>query len=254
MQRIQRHWVSSALLAGLCSSGLAFADGDTSAQTRPAQESSGKVSADAKMGAKAEVNASTSTAPAPAPAADLSGYSVEQIKELQRQLAARGAYQGRVDGISGPMTAAALRNFQIQQKLDTSGGLNADTRDALGLHWDRRPVSGRDDGVATTPIGTSAQTPPLQANVGTPTTPSMQLRSLDSERAKGMQQRLREFGYYKGEIDGVLGEQTRAALQSFFQDQANLAARGVVNQATVSWFNGTAPSTEPSTRAVPPNQ
>jgi peptidoglycan hydrolase-like protein with peptidoglycan-binding domain len=254
MQRIQRHLVSSTLLAGIFASGLAFADGDTSSQTRPAQESSGKASADAKMGAKAEVKASTSTTPAPTPAADLSGYSVEQIKELQRQLAARGAYQGRVDGISGPMTVAALRNFQIQQKLDTSGGLNADTRDALGLDWDRRPVSGRDDGVGTSQIDTTQQSPALQANVGTPTTPSMQLRSLDSQSAKGMQQRLRELGYYKGEIDGVLGEQTRSALQSFFQDQANLAARGVVNQATVSWFNGAAPASEPSTQAVPPNQ
>ncbi len=240
MQRIQRHLMSSALLVGLCSSGLAFADGDTSSQTRPAQESNGQVSADGKVGAKAEVKATT-TAPARAPAANLSGYSVDQIKELQRQLAARGAYQGRVDGISGPMTVEALRNFQIQQKLDTSGGLNAETRDALGLHWDRAPVSGRDDG-----IDTSQQNPALQANVGAPATPTMQLRALDADRAKGVQQRLRELGYYKGEIDGVLGEQTRSALQTFFQDQAALAARGVVNEATVSWFTGTT--------AVPPNQ
>ena len=51
--------------------------------------------------------------------------------EMQRSLAARNLYQGKIDGVWGPKTESALRNFQTQNGLEATGRL--DTRSAVAL-------------------------------------------------------------------------------------------------------------------------
>ncbi|MEY9830998.1 ankyrin repeat protein [Sinorhizobium fredii] len=45
-------------------------------------------------------------------------------------------------------------------------------------------------------------------------------KSADIETMKELQTRLKQWGYYDGEIDGVFGAGSRAALKSFFEDRA----------------------------------
>lgn len=52
---------------------------------------------------------------------------------VQRQLAARGYYQGAIDGIFGPGSRAALRAFQADTGLAATGEINGPTLRALGL-------------------------------------------------------------------------------------------------------------------------
>lgn len=158
----------------------------------------------------------------------------EQTKAMQRTLTARNLYQGQVDGVWGPKTESALRNFQTQNGLDATGQLNPRTAEALGIETEKQTVSGTDMPAS----GNAAQ----QTQTGSEhDATNMQLKTLTPEQGKEMQQRLQLLGYYRGEVDGVVGEGTRAALQRFFQQQAELASKGVISNAAIGLF-GTEPS------------
>jgi hypothetical protein len=62
---------------------------------------------------------------------------------------------------------------------------------------------------------------------------AIKLAALEKEEAVEVQTKLQDLGYYKGNIDGIVGRQTRAALQRYFGDQAALAARGMAGSAAL---------------------
>jgi peptidoglycan hydrolase-like protein with peptidoglycan-binding domain len=47
-----------------------------------------------------------------------------------------------------------------------------------------------------------------------------------------VQSQLAKLGYYNGAIDGILGDETEAALSRYQQDQ-NISVTGTVNTATL---------------------
>jgi peptidoglycan hydrolase-like protein with peptidoglycan-binding domain len=51
-----------------------------------------------------------------------------------------------------------------------------------------------------------------------------------------VQTRLQELGFYQGQVDGVFGQGTRAAVQRFFQTQTDLAGRGMISDITAGVF------------------
>lgn len=57
------------------------------------------------------------------------------VKEAQTILKALGIYSGAVDGIAGPKTLAALREFQRQRKLAVDGILGPQTSQTLARAW-----------------------------------------------------------------------------------------------------------------------
>jgi peptidoglycan hydrolase-like protein with peptidoglycan-binding domain len=252
----KRLLTGSALVAAIAFSSVSHAEGDKSARA------SGE-----EMDAKSD--------PAARQTSGISALSQEQVKELQRELATRGLYQGNIDGVAGAKTEAALRNFQTQQGL-TVGALDAKTRDALGLEWngatgtngaktaqkdaargapgqpsaerqmtsgstarpaEKQPVRGSDARPAERQNMASDGSSPAPASVsGDPAGAGTELGSLSAERLKQVQQRLQKEGYYQGEIDGVAGAQTRAALRRYFQKQVQLADQGRVSESALTWF------------------
>jgi peptidoglycan hydrolase-like protein with peptidoglycan-binding domain len=157
---------------------------------------------------------------------------------LQRQLAAHHAYQGKVDGVWGKQTEAALRNFQTKNKLDATGKVDAPTAEKLGVKIERMELAEK-DGARTQPVASDKSSDVHSTSDDTNT--SVQLSALSNAQAKEMQQRLQLLGYYKGPIDGAVGEGTRSALRKFFDHQANLASKGSVSNAAISLF-GTQPN------------
>lgn len=179
----------------------------------------------------------------------LTGTTRERVKEVQRQLAARNLYTGKIDGVVGSQTQKALENFQTQQGMSATGELDARTADALGLiSSDRQPVSGSDHAPAMN--GSQGQaSSPIQRQMGAEST--VPLSSISTEDGRKIQQRLQELGFYNGPIDGVLGQQTRGALSRYYQRQAQLASQGVLSEGAVDSFGVDASARQPTSGSEP---
>ena len=57
----------------------------------------------------------------------------EQVAALQQKLNERGFFAGRVDGLWGPDTSAAVRSFQQKNSLPPTGQLDPGTLETLGI-------------------------------------------------------------------------------------------------------------------------
>jgi N-acetylmuramoyl-L-alanine amidase len=58
-------------------------------------------------------------------------FPIEDLRGVQQRLANLGFYDGAVDGVLGPATAAAIRVFQTEQQLDVTGAADASLAEAL---------------------------------------------------------------------------------------------------------------------------
>jgi murein DD-endopeptidase MepM/ murein hydrolase activator NlpD len=148
------------------------------------------------MGAGALVAAAL-LAPAPAHAAS------ERVAALQVALRAHGLYEGTVDGVTGPGTAAGVRRLQARAGLLVDGIAGPLTRRALG-RLGRHPVGSR----------------PLRAG----------MRGWD---VAALQFALETHGFPLGTVDGGFGAHTDAALrraQAFY----GLTPDGVAGPATLA--------------------
>ncbi len=63
-----------------------------------------------------------------------SNLNESQIRQIQQALNQKGFSSGSVDGVWGPETQSALRNFQQAQNMSASGELDMQTVSALGLN------------------------------------------------------------------------------------------------------------------------
>jgi len=61
-----------------------------------------------------------------------SGVDRSQVKQAQQALQSQGLYQGKVDGVLGPETKQALKEFQQKNGLKQTGSLDQRTLAALG--------------------------------------------------------------------------------------------------------------------------
>jgi peptidoglycan hydrolase-like protein with peptidoglycan-binding domain len=62
-----------------------------------------------------------------------SGLSRHDIKELQEKLRDKGYYHAHADGVLGPQTRDAIRQYQESEKLPSTGRLDAETSGKLGV-------------------------------------------------------------------------------------------------------------------------
>lgn len=134
-----------------------------------------------------------------------------EVRDMQQRLKDLGYLKGEADGQFGSATENAIKAFQFQHNLEDDGIAGEQT---LNLLY-------------------SAQ---AQTFVPTPTpspTPSMLSSGSNGEEVKRMQQRLKELGYYTGEIDGDFGKGTKNAVM-LFQKQHELEADGIAGSMTLT--------------------
>ena len=135
-----------------------------------------------------------------------------RVQERLRQV---GAYTGRVDGVWGPDSQAALDRFQQARGLQVTGQLNQATASTLGLSPAElvaiapgpAPVPGAAPAASSEPLGSAA--------------------------VRNVQARLRALGFYRGGVDGVWGAGTQAAVERF-QRGRGLQVDGQPGPATLS--------------------
>jgi peptidoglycan hydrolase-like protein with peptidoglycan-binding domain/DNA invertase Pin-like site-specific DNA recombinase len=134
------------------------------------------------------------------------GYGADgeapRVRAVQRKLRALGWQLGRVDGLFGPRTEAAVSRFQQAAGLAADGIVGPATRKALN-----RAASGR-----------------LTRGAG-------YAQPAGSARVKRLQRELRHKGLRPGPIDGRFGPRTEAALVRL-QRRQGLPANGFVDART----------------------
>jgi LysM repeat protein len=132
-------------------------------------------------------------------------FTNPQIPGLQVALQARGFYKGSIDGVAGPLTAQAVRDFQRSRRLQVDGLAGPQTRRALGRLgrplFGSRPLArgtiGWDVSVLQFLLARRGAAPPrLNGNFG----PGTYAAVVRFQRRVGLAQ------------DGIVGPATRAAL------------------------------------------
>lgn len=108
------------------------------------------------------------------------------IRQLQEQLAQKGFDPGPIDGVMGPQTRTALRNYRQSQGLKQANGIDRATLDSLGVQsaggTTRHDTSAVGEGTmgtapsqqsthSTTAAPSSAGTPPTTSSSDTTTPP-----------------------------------------------------------------------------------
>ena len=120
------------------------------------------------------------SAPEPAPVQ----YTREQLKirEAQAGLKKLGCYKGRVDGIIGPLSVAAIKRCRADLGLDPEGGIDQKLLDTMNRYLELNPP-----------------------RKGVPVSTDM----------FAAQRGLKKLGYYDGQVNGLYDTATVAAMVGF---------------------------------------
>jgi peptidoglycan hydrolase-like protein with peptidoglycan-binding domain len=151
--------------------------------------------------------------PAPPPLAYVQPVPPPTVQTVQDRLRQAGVYTGRIDGIWGADSQAALERFQQANQLQVTGQLNQATAATLGLD-----------------PGTLVATPAAVAAMPPPPPPADHLLPAS---VRAVQARLGSLGFYGGAVDGVWGGATQVAIQNF-QRGRGLQPDGQLGPATIT--------------------
>jgi peptidoglycan hydrolase-like protein with peptidoglycan-binding domain/DNA invertase Pin-like site-specific DNA recombinase len=131
-----------------------------------------------------------------------------EVRDLQRRLQALGHEPGPIDGLYGPLTEAAVERFQAREGLAVDGTVGPRTTRALA---------------GASPV-------PLTQGAGFD-------QPNGSDRVRSVQRALRKAHRRPGQIDGLFGPRTAAAVARFQRD-AGLRATGVAGGRTLRALAG----------------
>lgn len=134
------------------------------------------------------------------------------VLELQRQLDSIGLFPSSINGVYGPATTQAVRQFQRIRRLDVTGIADVETLDLLGVDLSRLPVG------LSHPVHGA-----ISSDRITPASSRDDVRIL--------QRVLRTFGFSL-EADGVYGTQTEQAIRTY-ERTADLPVDGIADRTTL---------------------
>jgi peptidoglycan hydrolase-like protein with peptidoglycan-binding domain len=156
--------------------------------------------------ARAETTGALAVLPRPRPAdAPAARSRTEIVTDIQRELARRGFYEGAPDGVYGPKTDAAIRDFE------QASGLKVAAEPAEIV---LKVISQSSSKAAPAPApaqNTAAATPARNDSTAEMIGPS--------KRVLAVQRALADFGYGQIKPTGVLNPETQAAIEKFERDR-----------------------------------
>lgn len=155
-----------------------------------------------------------------------------RIEEIQQILKNARFDPGLIDGTMGDKTRRAIRDFQKAHQLKPTGKINTQTMLALNREKESSkkasemsPQANRIQKVShSKPLEPDKKRSQIQDEI-------MSYRLQSKTRAKQIQKALKNAGFYKGEIDGKFGAQTKKAVREF-QKSKGLAADGIAGPKT----------------------
>jgi len=189
----------------------------TQSKTKKTTKKSGETTADTEKKTGTETGKATETKKT----GPKKTSSSSAVRATQTALMKEGFDPGPIDGIMGPMTMTAIRNYQSHNKLEVTGTLTPETKSAL------MGSASRETGVQRTK---PAPTQPLKPkdtsrNMGTQGTVS------SVEDIRHIQQSLSDLGYSPGDANGLMTAQTQQAVREF-QWFNNIPVTGVIDEQT----------------------
>jgi lipid-binding SYLF domain-containing protein len=167
-----------------------------------------------------------------------SSISKDKVREAQTALKKEGFDPGPIDGIMGPMTMTALRNFQSHNQLETTGTLNAETERALmqgataGTNRQNTYPPRSSNEQYQQPKNTESEYK-TDRTTREPAGVSSEAAATSVEDVKQIQQSLADLAYSPGEINGMMSSDTQQAIREF-QFLNGLPVSGIVDEQTKS--------------------
>jgi peptidoglycan hydrolase-like protein with peptidoglycan-binding domain len=145
------------------------------------------------------------SAPAKVTAPSGSRMPGEIISDIQHELVRRGYYDGVVDGLYGPKTDAAIRDFE------QAAGLKPSTEPNEGLlqAMVRSPAK-----LTKTTTASAAAARPMPGRADVPVE-----RPAPSKRIIALQRALAEYGYGQIRPSGIIDGETQAAIEKFERER-----------------------------------
>jgi peptidoglycan hydrolase-like protein with peptidoglycan-binding domain len=129
----------------------------------------------------------------------------EIINDIQRELARRGYYDGVIDGLYGPKTDAAIRDFEQAAGLKPSTEPNEALLQAI-LRAPAKLAKGSTAGPS------SARPMPAPSD-------SVVERAAASKRVIALQRALAEYGYGQIKASGTVDAETQTAIEKFERER-----------------------------------
>jgi peptidoglycan hydrolase-like protein with peptidoglycan-binding domain len=162
-----------------------------------------------------------------------------RVKEAQKVLSDLHFYVGAIDGAMGDKTRVALRSFQEDKGLPATGWVDPKTlaelnrqgftaqkleqqKTAGSLSQEAKPADRTENNVTVEAAVKDKQE--IQDKI-------INSRAGSKERVREVQLALKKAGFYKGNIDGKLGIQTKNAIKEF-QISKNLKPDGITGPKT----------------------
>jgi peptidoglycan hydrolase-like protein with peptidoglycan-binding domain len=136
------------------------------------------------------------------------------VRDIQSALRQMAMYEGEVDGIAGPRTLQAIRDFQARAGLEPNGKVGAPLLDAIRT--------------ASVP----AQKPKNPAAEQTLEEIEAASAGPDAGTVKSIQAALKKHGHDEIEPDGIAGSKTSAAIKEY-QKAKKLKVTGAADEAVL---------------------
>lgn len=165
-----------------------------------------------------------------------------RVEEIQQILKDAGFDPGPIDGVMGGQTRSSIRKFQKQKGLKQTGKIDSITYLVLNRQKEaaKEPSMIESERNSFAPVSGQNQTIDViveekkgRADVQDKI---MSYRLKSKSRTKQIQAILKKAGFYKGEIDGKEGPQTKRAIKAF-QKEKGLNPDGVVGPKTWEELN-----------------
>ncbi|NES86919.1 MAG: peptidoglycan-binding protein [Moorea sp. SIO2B7] len=149
------------------------------------------------------------------------------VSELQAALKLLGYYDGSVNGIYSESSAIAVSRFQQAAGLEVNGIVNSAT-------WQRLfPSTPPKVATPTSSSNTSTNRPTGRTTANSQSIAALPIlkQGMEGNAVRRLQQRLSALGFFKGQVDGIFGQQTLNAVIAA-QSSFGLDADGIVGSAT----------------------
>ncbi len=151
----------------------------------------------------------------------------DQVLQLEQRLAQLGYLTNGFDGVYDADTRMAIESFQQANGLEVTGTADSATMDRINAD----DALSRQDYLRRFSSAYAQMTPMEKGSI--------------SNDVQQLQRRLKEYGYFSGAADGVFGDATQMAVETF-QMVNGLPVTGVADGATLMRLMADAPITWPA--------